>query len=201
MPARAPNTLMLRNGRVRDVSNSVELGKSVEEVRPPLSESIWRAAYDDLQQLARARLGASRRDLTLLDTHALINECYLRLDRAGTALPENRGQFFAYASRVMRSVIVDTVRRRLAERRGGGATHVTLNTLIAGSISEDEPVQIDEALSMLEHMEPRLAQVVEMRYFGGLTETEIADALGLTSRTVRRDWEKARVLLKAMLSR
>jgi RNA polymerase sigma factor (TIGR02999 family) len=97
----------------------------------------------------------------------------------------------------MRSVVVDLVRSRLAERRGGGVSHVTLNTGIGDSTpaGEAEILRVHEALAELAALNERMVQVVEMRYFAGLTETEIADALGVTERTVRRDWEKARLLL------
>jgi RNA polymerase sigma factor (TIGR02999 family) len=98
-------------------------------------------------------------------------------------------------------VIVDSVRERQAERRGGDLTELTLNTAISSSLPANEQQMLDvhEALDALEQAEPRLAKVVEMRYFGGYTEIEIADALDLTERTVRRDWDKARMLLLAML--
>jgi RNA polymerase sigma factor (TIGR02999 family) len=101
----------------------------------------------------------------------------------------------------MRSVVVDLVRARLAERRGGGAAHVTLNTAIGDGApaAEAEILRVHEALEELATLNERMAQVVEMRYFAGLTEPEIADALGVTERTVRRDWEKARVLLAEAL--
>ena len=163
-------------------------------------DALWGAAYGELKKLARARLHEGGGP-TLLDTTALVNESYLKLAGAGTLKVENRGKFFAYASRVMRSVIVDLIRERLAERRGGGAAHVTLNTAVAESAAaEPEALQVDEALRSLEKLEPRLAQVVELRYFGGLTEVEIGEILGLTERTVRRDWDKARLLLRDMLS-
>ena len=101
----------------------------------------------------------------------------------------------------MRSVIVDTVRERLAERRGGDLQRCTLDTEVADQLpsGEDEVLSVHQALEQLAAAEPRLAQVVEMRYFGGYSEQEIADALDITDRTVRRDWEKARLLLRAML--
>jgi RNA polymerase sigma factor (TIGR02999 family) len=97
----------------------------------------------------------------------------------------------------MRSIIVDAVRAAGRERRGGGAEHVTLDTFIAEGLAQphEELLDIDRALDELARLEPRLAQVVEMRYFVGLTDAEIAEALGVTDRTVRRDWEKARLLL------
>ena len=97
----------------------------------------------------------------------------------------------------MRSIVVDEVRKRHAERRGGSAEHVLLDTGVSDAPAhEDEQIiRVHEALEELGALEPRLAQVVEMRYFAGLTEEEIASALGVSMRTVRRDWEKARTLL------
>jgi RNA polymerase sigma factor (TIGR02999 family) len=101
----------------------------------------------------------------------------------------------------MRSVIIDAVRERRAERRGGDLVEVTLNTQAAAGlpVGEEEILNVHDALLALEEAEPRLAHVVEMGYFGGDSEAEIGEALGLTERTVRRDWEKARMLLLAML--
>jgi RNA polymerase sigma factor (TIGR02999 family) len=97
----------------------------------------------------------------------------------------------------MRSIIVDAVRAASRERRGGGAEHVTLDIAIADALAQpqEELLDVDRALDDLAGLEPRLAQVVEMRYFAGLSDAEIAEALGLSDRTVRRDWEKARLLL------
>ena len=138
---------------------------------------------------------------TVLDTTALVNEAYLRFVRGGELRAEDRRAFFAYASRVMRSVIVDSARERLAERRGGDAVHLTLTAAAAsGMAADDESIlKVHEALDQLAAVEPRLGQVVEMRYFGGYTEQEIAEALDITERTVRRDWEKARLLLEIAL--
>ncbi len=110
---------------------------------------------------------------------------------------EDRRAFFAYASKVMRSVVIDCVRERQAQRHGGDVQQVTLDTRIGDSVpaNEREILGLHEALQALEDAEPRLAQVVEMRYFGGYTEVEIAEALDITERTVRRDWDKARLLL------
>jgi RNA polymerase sigma factor (TIGR02999 family) len=114
---------------------------------------------------------------------------------------EDRNNFFAYAARVMRSVIVDFARARLAERRGGAADHIVLDTTISEHVTapESDALRVHEALETLEQADPRLAQVVEMRYFGGLTEIEIAETMGVSERTVRRDWEKARLLLLAAM--
>ena len=101
----------------------------------------------------------------------------------------------------MRSVIIDSVRERQAERRGGDLVEMTLDTQAAADLpsGEAEILHVHEALRALEQAEPRLAEVVEMRYFGGYSEAEIAETLGLTERTVRRDWDKARLLLMSAL--
>ena len=114
----------------------------------------------------------------------------------------SRSHFFAYAARVMRSVIVDFARERLAERRGGGQAALTLNTAIAESAggADIDVIRVHDALEVLAQVNPRLVSVVEMRYFGGYTEREIAEALGVAERTVKRDWDKARLLLRAALT-
>jgi RNA polymerase sigma factor (TIGR02999 family) len=163
-------------------------------------DALWQVAYDELRRLAHARLAPGGAP-TLLDTTALVNESWLKLAAHGALAVRSRGEFFAYASKVMRSVIVDLVRERMAQRRGAGVAALTLDTdLAAGLRADDEAVQVHEALTELAALEPRLAQVVEMRYFGGMTEVEIGQALGLTERTVRRDWDKARLLLRTMLA-
>lgn len=163
-------------------------------------ERLFATAYDELRKLARSRLRDGGRN-TYLDTTALVHESYLRFLHGGRLRSEDRRAFFAYASRVMRSVIIDSVRERQAARRGGEQTELTLDTQISSELpaGEEEVMDVHEALLKLEEAEPRLAQVVEMRYFGGYTETEIAEALDVTERTVRRDWEKARLLLLAAL--
>lgn len=164
-------------------------------------QAVFTQLYNDLKRIAHARLAGAGRQ-TLLDTCALINETYLRLTQANQLLPENRGQYLAYASRAMRSIIVDFVRARSAERRGGQAQRVTLSPAISDSVSsgEEEIMRVHEVLQELSEVEPRLVTVVEMRYYGGLTEQEIATTLGVTERTVRRDWQKARLLLAAAMS-
>jgi RNA polymerase sigma factor (TIGR02999 family) len=165
-------------------------------------DQIIAIVYPDLHRMARARL-AGNDTITLLDATSMVNEVYLRLQQASRIEAESRGQFMAYASQAMRSVIVDFARKRRAERRGGGKSDVTLATeILDGSKSTDDDIdRVDEALKELETTDPRLKQVVEMRFFGGLTEVEIAEALGLTERTVRRDWERAKMLLSVSLRR
>lgn len=165
-------------------------------------DRLFELLYDDLHRMARARL-AENGPVTMLDTTSLAHEAYLRLRNAGRIDLESRGHFMAYVSQVLRSIIVDFVRKRSAERRGGGQRNVTLSTEISDSITDtdDEIERVNDALIELEKTDLRLKQVVEMRYFGGMTEPEIAEALGVTDRTVRRDWERARLLLSVSLKR
>ncbi len=163
-------------------------------------DELFAVAYDNLKRLAQARLRDGGRN-TVLDTTSLVHDSYLRFINSGQLRAEDRRAFFAYASRVMRSVIVDSARERLAQRRGGDVVHLTLTNQAADRIAGDEEaiLRVHEALTALDAAEPRLAQVVEMRYFGGYTEEEIAEALEIAGRTVRRDWEKARLLLEVAL--
>jgi RNA polymerase sigma factor (TIGR02999 family) len=160
---------------------------------------LFSELYPDLRQLAHARL--RRRDApALLDTTSLVHESYLRFLRTGQVEVSDRGHFLAYAARVMRSVVVDFVRENAARRRGGQDVHVPLDTdgVLAPS-GEAEVIRVHEALEELAALNERLVTVVEMRYFAGMSEAEIAEALGLAERTVRRDWEKARIVLAAAL--
>jgi RNA polymerase sigma factor (TIGR02999 family) len=180
-----------------------ELVRRVSAGEPGAQDALFAAAYGELRQLARARLHGMGRGAEL-DTTALVHESYLRFVGHGRLRSADRRSFFAYASRVMRSVIVDTVRERLAECRGGDLERVTLSTPLAAELLDGQAVEVlelHEALQALADAEPRLAQVVEMRYFGGYSEEEIADTLRLSERTVRRDWDKARLLLGLMLRR
>jgi RNA polymerase sigma factor (TIGR02999 family) len=163
-------------------------------------DQLFAALYTEFRQIAHARLRKSA-PLTLVETTVLVNESYLRLVRTGKLAVNDRVHFLAYAARVMRSIIVDSVRERMAQRRGCGHAEITLNTAIAEAVpsAEAEIIAVSEALEALEKVDPRLVQVVELRYFAGLTETEVAAALDMGERTVRRQWEKARVLLSALL--
>ena len=163
-------------------------------------DALFAAAYGELHRLARARLRDGGRH-TLLDTTALVHESYLRFVRAGELRAEDRRAFFAYASQVMRSVIINSARERIAQKRGGEWLPLKLSTELAAGIPgrEDEVLRVHEALEHLEKADPRLAQVAQMRYFGGYSEQEIAETLEVTERTVRRDWEKARLILAVAL--
>jgi RNA polymerase sigma factor (TIGR02999 family) len=163
-------------------------------------DALFSATYNELRRLARSRLRDGGRN-TVLDTTALVHESYLKFLKVGELRFEDRKSFFGYASRVMRSIIVDSARERLAESRGSGHRALTLNTQLIESIANDEEgiLKVHEALEFLEQADARMARVVEMRYFGGYNEEEIAQTLDVTVRTVQRDWEKARIILGAAL--
>jgi len=167
---------------------------------PAARDSLFTLLYQELRTLARSRLHRSE-TITLLDTTALVHETYLRYLNAHQLEFADRGRFFAYSANVMRSIVVDEVRKRNAERRGGAAEHVVLDTAAVDALAQDDEqiLRVHEALDELAALEPRLARVVEMRYFAGLSEEDIAQAMGVTDRTVRRDWDKARTLLFAAL--
>lgn len=192
-PAESPDT-----GAVGEIT--VLLGAARQGDSAAMSR-ICELLYPELRRLARARLRASE-PLTLIDTTVLVHESYLRLVKIGRVQIADRTHFMRYAARAMRSTIIDFVRQKHAERRGGGLRHETLDTGIVDSVSEceDDVIRLGEAIEQLVAVDDRAMQVVEMRYFAGMSETEIAEALGVTKRTVRRDWQKAKLLLKAAMT-
>jgi RNA polymerase sigma factor (TIGR02999 family) len=163
-------------------------------------DALFAAAYGELHRLAHARLRDGGRD-AVMDTTCLVHESYLRFVRAGELRAEDRRAFFAYASHVMRSVILNSVRERIAQKRGGDRPPLALFTGVGADLpdAEETVLAVHEALEALERVDPRSAQVAQMRYFGGYSEQEIAETLQVTERTVRRDWEKARLILAAAL--
>ena len=157
--------------------------------------------YPTLRRMARARL-RRHETFTLLDTTALVHESFMRLIDAPSLREAEAPAFLAYAGQVMRSVIVDAARARLTQRRGERAEHVDIDDL-HDSLAEAparEVLQVDEALQTLGLSEPRLAEVLRLQYFAGMTEVEVGLCLGLSDRTVRRDADKARMLLRALLA-
>jgi len=178
------------------MDDTTELLSAAKSGDAAAEERLIGRLYRDLRQLAHSRLKRSQ-PCTLLDTTSLVHEAYLRFHRAGYIRIADRAHFLAYASRVMRSIVVDFVRRRGAARvEGGDAELVPDPSTLAG---ENEIIRVDQALRELAAVSERLVRVVEMRYFGGMSEVEVAAALSLTERTVRRDWEKARMLLAQAL--
>ena len=162
------------------------------------ADRLYAALYPELKRLARAHL--SRAGTLSLDAPALVHDAYLRFKARGGAMFAERRVFFAYASKVMRSVVIDYVRERGAEKRGSGERHVTLTTGLAGEILDASGIErLHEAMTALERVSERAHRVVEMRYFGGMTEDEVGDALGVSVPTVKRDWRTARAFLHEYL--
>lgn len=162
-------------------------------------DKVVELAYHELRAIAHHRLGVRNLGGTL-STTALVNEAYLRLVDQSRAEWRDRAHFLAVASLAMRHVLVDKARERFALKRGGVQRQVTLDDqMIAVEEQAGALLQLDDALERLASWNPRLAQVVDCRFFGGLTEQETANALDLTTRTVQRDWVKARVLLRRIL--
>jgi RNA polymerase sigma factor (TIGR02999 family) len=162
-------------------------------------DQLVRLVYDELRVIAHLRLAGSPRGGTL-STTALVHETYLKLVDQSSADWRDRAHFLAVASLAMRHVLVDRAKARQTQKRGGERRRVTLDDAhIAIDDQPDALLQLDEAMNRLAEVQPRLARVVECRFFGGLTEEEIAEALGVTVRTVQRDWAKARMLLQRAL--
>jgi RNA polymerase sigma-70 factor, ECF subfamily len=161
---------------------------------------LFPLVYDELRQLARRHMRRERRGHTLRTT-ALVNDAYLRLVDQRQVRWQNRAHFFAIAAQMMRRILVDHARAKHYEKRGGGAAHVPLEE--AAVVSEGKAAEIlalDEALRALAEIDPRRASVVELRYFGGLSNEEIAEVLKVSTNTVTRDWNMARAWLYHELS-
>jgi RNA polymerase sigma-70 factor, ECF subfamily len=159
---------------------------------PSAGDKAVAAVYDELHRIAEREMRREQPGHALQAT-ALINEVYVRLVTAGSLEIQNRGHFFAVASQQMRRILVDYARSANAQRRGGGATLVDLENLRLGTPERSiDVLLLDESLRELERLDPRAARVVELRFFGGHTDKEVVDALGVSLATVRRDWEFAR---------
>lgn len=161
-------------------------------------DRLFEVVYEDLKRRAHAQLAGSARTL---DTTALVHEAYLKL--AGASQPEwaDRRHFLRVAARAMRHIVIDRARSRLTAKRGGGQAPLDLDRVEVGADSAaDQIVALDEALSRLARQDPRLAAVVELRFFGGLSVEETARSLDISERTVKRDWRLARAFLHGMLS-
>jgi len=162
-------------------------------------DQVLASLYQELHAMARRQL-AGQHGRTL-DATALVHEAYLKVVGRNNAQFDDRAHFFAYAATAMRSVVVDYARQRMAQKRGGDLHRVTdlPEDLAGGMRLDEETLGLDAALTRLANVDPRLAQVVEMRYFAGLSEVEIAAVLERSERSIRRDWQKARLFLLASL--
>ncbi len=168
--------------------------------------TVFTAVHDELRRLARAQRRRHSPDATL-DTTALVHETYLKLALPANLSVEDRGHFFALAARAMRQILVTSARRRQAQKRGGGMPALSAGAEFAGGVplsgvspfSLPELLAIHQSLERLEELDAELARLVELRFFAGLTEEEIAELRGVSSRTVRRDWKAARAFLLRQL--
>ena len=169
------------------------------DIGPESVDEVTALAYQELRAIAHRRLIARDHGGTL-STTALVHEAYLKLADQSRAGWRDQAHFLALASLAMRHVLVDRARERMALKRGGVRRQVTLNEDVVAV--EDQPetlLQLDEALDRLSNVDPRLARVVECRFFAGLTEAETSEALGVSERTVSRDWRMARTWLHEAL--
>ena len=165
-------------------------------------DELMPIVYAELRKLARSYMRNQRADHTL-QTTALVNEAYLRLIDSSRVKWQNRTHFFAISAQLMRRVLVDFARQRGSQKRGGEVQKIELDealVVVADDGQKTDLVALDEALKVLAEMNPRQSQTVELRYFGGLSEEEIAEHLGVSVRTVRRDWSVARAWLYRNLS-
>ncbi len=169
------------------------------ELRAASPLAMNNETYRQLRRLAARQLARERKDHTLQPT-ALVHEVVLRLLRHRDTSSANRAQFFAFAARLMRHVLVDHARERRAAKRGGGVRPVSVDLdQLGGEITDAELLMLDDALTHLEKLDPRQAQVVMLRYFGGLSVDEVGDLLGISARTVKREWRTAKAWLRVQL--
>ena len=164
-------------------------------------DALFGELYPQLRRLAHGQLRRNE-PITLLDTTGLVHEAWLRLAKNDGMPLDDPGRFLGYAARVMRFVVIDFVRQRHTQRCGGEQLHVTLDTGVAESatLHDEQLLRLNDALEELGQVDERLVKVIEMRCFGGLSEIQIGEALGVTVRTVRRQWQRARLLLHAALA-
>jgi RNA polymerase sigma factor (TIGR02999 family) len=179
-----------------------EIAESLQRVANQETSDLDRAFaawYPELKRIAHSRLRGTALQ-GQMQTTALLHDSYLKLSTSPERHFPDRLHFLAYASRALRSIVVDIIREERAQRRGGNFAIVTLDTADAAGLAPSTDVEaVSVALDELGRLAPGLARLVEMRFFGGLTEQEIAEAIGVSERTVRREWNKARALLLTLL--
>lgn len=164
------------------------------------ADKLMETVYPELKKIAGAYLSRERPDHTLAPT-ALVNELYLKLIASCPIVLRNRTHFYALAARSLRHILVDYARIHAAKKRGGSRVKITLSGAepVFGSGKEDL-LSVHEALTELQELDPRAAKVVELRFFGGLNEEEVAEVLEISKNTVQRDWRTARAWLSSRLS-
>lgn len=186
----------MREGQVAEITQWLDAARGGD--RDAL-DRVLATLYQELHQMARRQLAGQHGHT--LDATALVHEAYLKLIGRHEAHFDDRAHFFAYAASAMRSVVVDYARQRLAQKRGGDLHRVTElpENIESGLRLDEDTLALDIALTRLAAVDKRLAQVVELRYFAGLSELEIAALLERSERSIRRDWQKARMYLLASL--
>ena len=163
-------------------------------------DRLFPLVYDELRRIARSQLRKLRPGQTL-NTTGLVHDAYVKLVNQGQARWQDRAHFFAVSALAMRQILINYAQQKGAQKRGGGWQRIDFEeALMAPEERADVLLTLDDALTRLTAIDARLGRVVEYRFFGGMTEKEIAHVLGLTERTVRRDWQKARALLKTLLA-
>lgn len=183
-----------------DVSHAPDGPAELRVGRRDTLDELMPVVYEQLRALARRQLAIREHGATL-STTGLVHEAYLKLVDQSRVAWRDRAHFFALASVAMRHVLVDRARARLTQKRNGGLRRVTLeNEQIASDDQPEAMLELNDAVERLAAVEPRLGRVVECRFFGGLSEEETAEALGITTRTVQRDWAKAKMLLRRALT-
>jgi RNA polymerase sigma factor (TIGR02999 family) len=173
--------------------------QKIEQEQSAALDEAFSAWYPELKKIAHARLNRSGLGGSM-QTTALVHDSYMKLATGPNLQFASRLQFLAYASRTLRSIVIDTIREERALRRGGNMDLVTLDTAVQEGIGASIDVEaVNAAMDDLAKLDPALAKLVEMRFFGGMTAVEIAEALGISERTVQREWIKARALLLTMI--
>jgi RNA polymerase sigma factor (TIGR02999 family) len=181
------------------VEEITQLLKSARSGDDSASSKLFELVYADLKRMARRRLEQANGQADLCTT-VLVHESFVRLTERGQLNIADRLAFFAYVGRVMRNVVIDEVRARYAEKRGGDQAFVTLTTGVADEAFDDHRLlAVNTALEALERIAPEFHQLVEMRYFAGLSISEVAEVRGVSTRTVEREWEKARAFLHKLM--
>jgi RNA polymerase sigma factor (TIGR02999 family) len=180
------------NGDITRVLESID--------QPSASHELLPLVYDELRRLAAARMAREMAGQTLQPT-ALVHEAWIRLFDGNAKLWRNRGHFFGAAAQAMRRILIERARRKLSSKRGGRSEHVNIEEVeIAASLPDERILLIDEALERLERRDPDLARVVSLKFFGGLTNAEVGETIGVTERTVQNKWTYAKAwLLESMM--
>jgi RNA polymerase sigma factor (TIGR02999 family) len=184
-----------------EVTNLLRELKGLDTEGQSAEDRLFVVVYDSLRRIAARHLRDERHDHTLQPT-ALVHEAYIRLVAQSEQNWQNRFQFFAFAARIMRQILVDHARRRDALKRGGRERDLTLDeTILPGVTKSRDLIALDEALTRLKEFDARQSQIVELRFFAGFSEEEVADVLGVSARTIKRDWRIARAWLYSELNR